>query len=127
VIRDISSNLKSRKHLILRDVNDIRINAVFHIKQSRFNTCQYRLSVGISTVIIPNPSVDVMNRRIAGATDGMIPAAPARDSIKADTAFLITNDFHFHGEWATNFKSTNSAWRDFHALTRQTSHAGHTN
>jgi serpin B len=97
----------------LRDVNNVWINAAFNISESRFNTSQHHLSVGVSTVRFPDPAIDVINRHIAAQTAGMIPAALSRDCIKAETAFLITNALYFHGEWVTKFDLTNTRSEPF--------------
>jgi serpin B len=55
----------------------------------------------------------MINRYIAEATDGVIPAAFTNDSIDADTTFLITNVLYVHGQWDTKFDSAKTAVEPF--------------
>jgi serpin B len=107
-VRDIASKLESRNTFVLRDVNNLWINAASNISETRFSTTQQLLSVDVSTVMFPNPAVDMINERIAAATDGMIPAALSTDSLEADSMLVFTNALYLHGQWVTKFdpKST---------------------
>jgi serine protease inhibitor len=102
-VRDVASTFKSFNTFVVRDVNNVWINTASNISENRFDTSRSFLSVGVSTVMFPDPAIGIINRHIANATDGMIPAALSPDSITADTAFLITNALCFHGQWATPF------------------------
>jgi serine protease inhibitor len=102
-VRDIASHLKSCQTFIVRDVHDIWINADFNIAENTFNTSRRLLSVGVSTVKFPRPAVDVINRHIADATDGMIPAAVDLGSVNPERPFLITNALYLHDRWFTEF------------------------
>jgi serpin B len=112
-VGDIAANLESHHDFILRDVNNVWINAASNISEARFSKSHEHLSVNVSTVTFPNPAIAVINRYIAQATDGMIPAAFTNDSLDADTAFLVTNALYLHGQWYEKFDSAHTRLEPF--------------
>jgi serpin B len=108
VVRNVGSNLQSAGGFVLRDVNNVWINAACNLNENIFEATQKHLGVDVSTVMFPQPAIDIINQHIARATDGMIQQALTNESVDTDTTLLITSALYLHGKWVTKFDPTHT-------------------
>jgi serpin B len=119
-VRNVASNLHSAGGFVLRDVNNVWINAACNLNDNIFKTCQKHLAVDVSTVTFPQPAIKTINEHIARATDGMIQKALTNEAVDSNTTFLITSALYLHGKWVTEFDPTHTRSEPFTRFDRST-------
>ncbi|MCG3861684.1 serpin family protein [Psychrobacter sp. Ps5] len=94
---------KPNSNYDLSTVNDLWIHQGLSPNQTYLDTVQRYYGGKVTTLDFknsPEPSRQTINKTIAKHTKQMIPELLAKDSIKADTAAVLTNAVYFKSEWA---------------------------
>ena len=87
----------------LSTVNDLWMRQGLSPNQSYLDTVKRYYGGKVTNLDFasrPEPSRQIINKTIANHTKQMIPELLAKDSIKADTAAVLTNAVYFKSEWA---------------------------